>query len=599
MTDSIVPVNWNDELNSRDISDFKVGDQLIDSDGHLHTILRFGINDQQKPAVVVDGPYGKSNISLDNLALNDERGPKYRKLYDTVDAIFDDAVKAIALSSAAPDDADENDEVLSLSVADGEAAVRARKLELQQKQNKLEVMQWVMTRKMTALRGQATLMKRQLKYTQQVISLMELFMGVYEMIVTLREGKRAPASAPINIRQLVLYMDEEVGTIQFFNGQRGIDFQNIEEFDRWLLSDQRHIDTVIPEAKGIVVLRPTRQEREYSPHFLVNIAMQDKNKMAYLLIRNGERLYRIYTNIAVGDQFFPSQAEMDEIYNDLEKAGHLTYEEEKARDKEMSWRYKAALIQGLIERTDVFSPLNEGVSLFNPESFEKGDITLIRDAEIIALPDGRLSFSDWRKAVNATIGVGSRVVFTEVSYHRYRESGWQPSRGDSWWWRYGGNYYNNTPPEPSDGVYVVVDTKQMKVYSKTETFYKILYSPRYSWRENAKRQAFYFSPDDDFVLNYDAFDMDDIEYYVNNRLARKNYLRVIPQMFNLRDLRIKELAVEGELVKAFARRYDVAENLVWDALEWWKRKNKLQRPLSEDESKAWRMIRRHLGVEEI
>ena len=36
----------------------------------------------------------------------------------------------------------------------------------------------------------------------------------------------------------------------------GIDARSIEQFDEWLLADPAHLDQVLPEAKGVVVLVP-------------------------------------------------------------------------------------------------------------------------------------------------------------------------------------------------------------------------------------------------------------------------------------------------------------------------------------------------------
>lgn len=614
---SIEKMDWNDELAKREISHIQAGDYIINDEGRIYKVVGFKMDEYGKrPSFHCEYYWSGrdepsyTTVEMDKVALNGEYSPKWRKMYADTDTVFMDAVQNI---NAPDDDEDKIDNTTTtLTVASGKDTVDAHKRILQEKENRLKVMEWVMKRKMYALQSKATIMKRQLKYTQQVIRLMELFLGVYEQIVTLREGQPAPADFPINIRQLVLYMDEEVGSVQFMNGQHGIDFQSIEEFDKWLLSDQKHIDLVIPEAKGIVALRPTRQEREYSPHFLVNLSMKDKNTFMYLLIRNGEQLYRVYTDVRVGERLFPTQEEMDEVFEELSQAEELSRQEEQARDKEMTWRYKSALIQGLFERTSVLHPLpSPDVSLFNPDSFERGDITLIRDAEDINLPDGRMSFKQWREEANAGIKVGSRVVITDARKYKYRANRWRERReSDAWAWRFGGNYYHWTPDVPDDGVYVVTEAKLMTpyYYSNEVMCYRIMYMPsdrmdnykrELRWGDNPsepRRQGFWLRADDEFMLNYEAFNMEDIEYYVNNRIYRRNYLSVIPQLFNLRDMRLAEIEEEKQLVTNFALRYDVDENDVWEALEWWKTKNKLQRPMREDESKAWRMIRRHLGI---
>lgn len=603
-TDAMVPVDWPAELAKHGIEDFAPGDSLINRDGDIYIIKGFGRDSYGKPCIVAAYPRGgTSHIRLDDVSLENGHTPKYVKLYADVDTVFQEAVER--LSNPAEAEPAEDTATTSLTIASGKATVEAHRRMLQDKENRLTAMEAVMKRKMGLLRHQSTILGRQLQYAQQIIRLIELFLGVYEKIVTLRQGQPAPAEFPINIRQLVLYMDEEVGTIQFFNGQRGIDFQSIEQFDQWLLEDQSHIDLVIPEAKSIVALKPTRQDREYSPHFLVNLSMKNMNNFLYLLVRNGENLYRVYTDITIGDRLFPTEDEMQAILDNLEAAEELSNKEAVARSQEMNWRYKSALIQGLLERTTVLHPLPApDVSLFNPESFERGHITLIRDAEDLKLPDGRVTFKEWREQANAGIKLGSRVIITDAAHDKYESNRWRDGGVDGWAWRFGGNYYHWTPEPPPNGVYVVEQVQRFKSrwISEERDHFRIYYMPgdrtryRSSWDPEPRRQGLWIEARDEFVLNYDAFNMEDINYYVSNRIYRREYLSIIPQLFNLRDLRLAEIEEEKLLVENFAKRYEVPEPMVWDALNWWKRKNKLQRPMREDESKAWRMIRRRLKV---
>jgi hypothetical protein len=600
----LASIDWVSELQKRDLHNLNIGDTIIDDSGWVYTISDFGLDDYKKPAVVCKSRYGTSRINLDELSLNSDRHTKYRKLYDSVGVVLSDAIAELTKSD---DNSEETaNKSTDITMSASKEVVEAHRRVLQEKENKFKVMEWVLKRQMSVLQEQSTLMRRQLKYTEQIITLMELFLGVYEDVVTLRSGKPAPASFPLNIRQLVLYMDEEAATINFFNGDGlGIDFRTIDKFDDWLIADDNNLNLVLPEAKGIVAIKATRQKREYSDNIWTQAAMSAENDYMYLLIRNGENVHRVYTSIQVGDKLFPSQKEMDAIMEELLNATELSRSEEEAKTKEMSWRNKIVLIQGLIERTDIFQPINPGLSLFKSECFDDGSITLIRDAEQLSLGDGKISFKEWKKQVNSDIKIGSRVVFANISHYYWRRNKWKENRNtDGWAYRYTGNYQNYVPEPPKDGVYVVVGEKDYRGWGSVEKIYKVMYLPkREIWDrktneiyESTQQVGFYFHIGDEFVLNYDAFDLDDISYYVSNRLERQNYLTVIPMIFALRDFRLAEIKQEKVLVEIFAQRYDVSEESVWDAVEWWKRKTKLQRPLSEDEDKAWRMIRRHLGI---
>lgn len=84
--------------------------------------------------------------------------------------------------------------------------------------------------------------------------------------------------------------------------------------------------------------------------------------------------------------------------------------------------------------------------------------------------------------------------------------------------------------------------------------------------------------------------MEDIEYFLNSRIERINYLDLMPMLYKLRDERRKEIALEAEFVKLIAGQNGFSESDVWAAVEWWKNKVIWKRPLTKDDAKAWRMI---------
>lgn len=47
-------------------------------------------------------------------------------------------------------------------------------------------------------------------------------------------------------------------------------------------------------------------------------------------------------------------------------------------------------------------------------------------------------------------------------------------------------------------------------------------------------------------------------------------------------------------MESFCRIEGFRKDDVWAAIDWWKKKNIWKRPLLEDDSKAWRMIRKRL-----
>jgi len=85
--------------------------------------------------------------------------------------------------------------------------------------------------------------------------------------------------------------------------------------------------------------------------------------------------------------------------------------------------------------------------------------------------------------------------------------------------------------------------------------------------------------------------LDDVEYYINNRYERKDYLEILPILYTIKKERLEEIKQEKDFVKAMADRNNVPEEKVWEAVNWWKNKVIWKRPIREDDAKAWRMIK--------
>lgn len=468
--------------------------------------------------------------------------------------------------------------------------------------------------------------RRKISKIMRVITTIELYLGIKEELFQIQEGETAPSGTPISFRQQVLYMDEEIG--HWKDG--GLDWTNIKWFDNWLLKPE-NLQQVFPEAKGLVVFRPRRYTKDYgTDDYAWSSMMNEENQYrTYLLIRNGDNLYRVYTeNITILPRLFPLRKEFAAMLADMEKemkdAEGWSNEDErklKAKDKidDMMYEYKkrAVLLQGLIDRTEVFHPLPaDKINIFNLD--ELGDkVQFIYDDEA-TLPTGRLPFGEWRKKINELIAPGSRIVITG-----YWGGAWSSSQGKNWKDRL--YYYCNdysVPNVPSVGVYTVEEYPKKHRFTLCETqfeiakkiwaerkvefkvdkfeetgylvgytgwgnpefpmkplkknegrYYVIGYSydltikhnpggeTRHGWddwegHERKNRIRFKIYKTDHFLINYDQISLDDIEFYLKSRVDRPNYLFMMPALEALHRLRTKELKGEQMFVElAFYRNY--------------------------------------------
>jgi len=424
---------------------------------------------------------------------------------------------------------------------------------------------------------------------QKVIDAIQMYLGINTEIEQLKKG--ISVDSPIYLRQMVLYMDEEVGDPRIKNNQIGIDFKSIEDFDKWLLQPGS-LEQILPEPKGIVAIKISRQKRTYSKDFFDNEEMNERNQYTYFLIRNGENLYRLWTDIIVGERLYPTVNEMEVVIQKILDEGYNhSVDMEKIANVEYVYKRNALIIQGLIDHSDIFKPLPE-CNLLKPETYKNGFIFVRDDENLIG--DGHLPWKEWKNQINSDIKIGSRVLIAEWREHAL--SRFIRDYGKEW----------KQPPNPKTGVYQVMGEE---------------FTPRDRWDKNKKKQLFIrYNPEDeiwytgweydphirknkltwfiyksdDFVFNFDKLNLEDINFYLSDRQARKHIVNFIYLLWNVREFLLKELDKEKDFIKLVINRTNKTEKEVIEAVNWWKFKNKWKRAINSDDAKALRMIEQKL-----
>lgn len=533
----------------------------------------------------------------------------------------------------------------SLIALQGELEIKKHKAELIRQFIGLEIekRKAEMQKVMSELDGVLTEFRQKITKIMKVITTIELYLGINEELFQIQDGQKASADTPITFRQQVLYMDEEIG--HWENG--GLDFTNIDWFDEWLIKDN-NFNNIAPEEKCLVVFRPRRYDKDYGDRYS-NAALNHENKSrTYLLIRNGKCLYRIYTqNIVILPRLFPRREElvriMDALNNDSQSNFSEKRNKEEADNALFEYKKRAILMQGLIDRSNVFHPLPaDKINIFDLDGL--GDkVRFIYDDEA-TLPSGRLSFDDWRKSINSKIVKGSRIMVVD-SYDDYQIK------------RRTFIHSNYGLPSPNIGVYEVEEfereftqsfrltsderlsnkyldefkakyprhrIKEAYTYEVTYAYFEdaeytpkltILHNPKdtvyggwgeFKMEERKKRIRFTIYQTDKQILNYDQMSLDDIEFYINSRVDRPNYLHMMPILIRIREQRLKELAQEKEFVKLVlaqnagnktATQLELLEAKIWELIKWWKEKNMWKRSLDKDDVKAFRMISKQLSLQ--
>ena len=488
---SNLPEKARQELLEAGLPDFNVGDIYIRvRDGEMFRInkidvdkktgkieyIRYG-HDTEWDGSEFSDSYGSEN-SAEHM-FDKIEGEEWIKIEKEEIAKWRDSALAVISGDASIEDyADKasdsvNSETAILDMG-SKTALTAMQQDLELKRKNAELIACFVSREMERKRqeldkiregmyGIIASFKEKIKKIMRVICNIELYLGIGEDLYQIQDGAKAHVDTPITFRQAVLYMDEEIG--HWKDG--GLDYKDIKWFDEWVVKDD-NFKKLLPEEKGMVVLRPRRFKKDYNDGnaFMNSLENAPNLNSTYLLIRNGDCFYRIFSdNIVILPRLFPLRNELQQMFDEMletqKSEKHASsWEKEKTKEKfeDSMYEYKqrAALMQGLIDRSEVFQPLPCKINIFNLEE-TKHLVNFVYDDEA-TLPSGRMSFKEWKDNLNSSIAHGSRVMLTgeygkELAWGKYSNEEKQERIF------YKCNNFN-LPKLPNAGIYDVVIYKE-------------------------------------------------------------------------------------------------------------------------------------------
>lgn len=137
----------------------------------------------------------------------------------------------------------------------------------------------------------------------------ELYAGLVEEVVQVRDGKPAAYDTQLHLMQRRHYMDEESLLAYKFGG---MDYKRIEDFDKWI-AKTKNMHRILPFERCVVAFRIRRSKKERDPDeyggdlaafIRISNEMQE-DKRTFIYLRNGERLYRLATELKFKRKLFP------------------------------------------------------------------------------------------------------------------------------------------------------------------------------------------------------------------------------------------------------------------------------------------------------
>ncbi len=145
------------------------------------------------------------------------------------------------------------------------------------------------------------------------IHTVELYAGLQEQMVQVREGEPGAVDAKVHLMQRRHYMDEEC-LVKYEAG--GMDFKDIRAFDKWMGRDE-NFTRLLPHERCIVAFRIRRNDKDYSSlNPFIAFWHNRENKATFLYIRNGRQLWRMETSVDFDEELFPNREDSDLLGDD-------------------------------------------------------------------------------------------------------------------------------------------------------------------------------------------------------------------------------------------------------------------------------------------
>lgn len=422
----------------------------------------------------------------------------------------------------------------------------------------------------------------------------QLYAGLSEEVELIREGEPAPIDTRLHVMQRRCYMDEEC-LANYDVG--GMEYKNICEFDKWLARDD-NMYRILPFDRCIAIFRVRRNDKKRYRRIsaFVEISLQDADKKTFMYLRNGDRLYRMTTDLEFDHKIFPDVHEFgakrmwarmshrrvdgfitEDSYQEMVRereekkkkleewkaanpgkstwyapyelrGTHYSYGNEyepfdqtsvyyddmceKMEQSIKKYNRMAMIIQGLYDRSEVFHP-HASVRLWEAASFAE-NVELVYDSDRALYPtEEPPDFEAYRAKLNASLKVGSITVGQQRCWE-VREAEKESKRMDNSWREreYPRPEIFHPYGDPGPGYLAIV--KKMMPRAKKCT---------YEWYRAPRGRDTWGKPDikckltvkHTSILNVDAYTPGDYKIFFADPRTREKYIQWAPLLMAAED----------------------------------------------------------------
>ena len=428
----------------------------------------------------------------------------------------------------------------------------------------------------------------------RVVTILNLYLGKEVAVEQIADGEAADASEPLHLRQRILFMDEELCA----HIDHEADYNDIDLFLQWL-REPANRDIVVPEQRCIVAVKPKRFNMGYrSGNIYYDAEREQWNRHTYLILRNGEKLYVVDSDdLECFDWVFPHKdhetafaAKMADRATSFKDS--LAKEHKNANYRVMRF---AAFVQGVLDHAEFLGPFDKETNIMKMQN-----VVLVRDDED-GLGTGLPSFREFQEKKNRLLCRGKRVIY--IPSRGYRESMHGPQYYASGGYKRYYAYEASKPEAPSEGIYSL---QQEEGVLRGRFWFSYLPGgtvwPKNIWEEShERRRREGWIPNMDYLLNYDDTTSEELQAYFDDRTKRPEFREMMPILKRALLEKRAEEADETAFVNLMLHELHsedyccgISEDDIREAIKWWKNKIIFRRPLTKDDAKAWRMIKKHL-----
>lgn len=256
-----------------------------------------------------------------------------------------------------------------------------------------------------------------------------LYTGRNVDVRRLSEGSSADPSEPLVIHRDMLFMDEEyVINLQYSGEAAGADHEDFDDFVDALKTDRTLLERIFPYPRMIVLMRYRRDDRMYFSGggieaALANAAYNEPNRAQFLLVRDGDNLFQVWSELTTQkiEALYPAKRDGDQAFRGVDGSligpNDIDLSDAKERLHDLNRVYKNLLILlwGLNDREAMFGPFYEP-SEWTPDGFLDEGFQQRRFrfwdpyGERQVIGTGRPDFTTWLKSANGWLRSGSRVL---------------------------------------------------------------------------------------------------------------------------------------------------------------------------------------------